>query len=89
MTDTVKNHAQDIVKRGSRVGEKSRPYVDSNGTNLLLKEIINSKPPAKDKGLPNGLKWEVPGSVAGRGEGIWELVIDMDTNKIVHFNFVK
>jgi len=67
----------------------SRPYVDSNGTNLLIQEIMDSGVPVKDVSLPNGLRWDVSGSFNGRDQGVWELVIDLDTNRIVHFNFTK
>ncbi|SEO96330.1 hypothetical protein SAMN04488134_1233, partial [Amphibacillus marinus] len=89
MTETVSNHSTDIIKKGVNAGELSRPYVNSKGTNLLLQEIMDSRIPVKDVSLPNGLRWDVPGSFNGRGQGIWELVVDLDTNKIVHFNFTK
>ncbi|PZL75102.1 hypothetical protein CI088_05925 [Enterococcus plantarum] len=89
MTETVSNHATDIIKKGVNAGELSRPYVDSKGTNLLIQEIMDSGIPVKDASLPNGLRWDVSGSFNGRGQGIWELVVDLDTNKIVHFNFTK
>ncbi|ALS37499.1 hypothetical protein ABID30_001471 [Enterococcus rotai] len=89
MTETVGNHARDIIKRGVNAGELSRPYVDSKGTNMLIQEIMDSGVPVKDVSLPNGLRWDVPGSVNGRGQGVWELVVDLETNKIVHFNFTK
>lgn len=48
--------------------------------------------PIKDTSLKNGLKWLVPGSVAGSKKdkivyGTWELVIDASTNRIVHWLF--
>ncbi|RYL87036.1 ribonuclease YeeF family protein [Sporolactobacillus sp. THM19-2] len=89
ITETVRNHAKDIIKKGVNAGELSRPYIDSNGTELLIQEIIDSGIPVKDASLPNGLRWDVMGSFNGRGKGTWELVIDLDTNKIVHFNFTK
>jgi Uncharacterized conserved protein len=89
MTETVSHHAKDIIKKGVNEGALSRPYIDSNGTNLLIQEIIDSRIPVKDASLPNGLRWDVMGSFNGRGKGTWELVIDLDTNKIVHFNFTK
>ena len=89
MTETVSNHSTDIIKKGVNAGELSRPYVDSNGTNLLIQEIMDSGVPVKDVSLPNGLRWDVSGSFNGRDQGVWELVIDLDTNRIVHFNFTK
>ncbi|HEL9643407.1 MULTISPECIES: hypothetical protein [Streptococcus] len=85
MTQTVKNHAYDIATKG----KYNRPYIDSNGTGLLIQEIINSGIPTKDKYLPNGWRWDVPGSFNGRSEGIFELVIDLDQNRITHFNFTR
>ncbi|WP_449450412.1 RHS repeat-associated core domain-containing protein, partial [Streptococcus suis] len=89
MTQTVKNHAYDIATKGKYKGEYNRPYIDSNGTGLLIQEIINSGIPTKDKYLPNGWRWDVPGSFNGRSEGIFELVIDLDQNRITHFNFTR
>jgi len=77
----------DFVKKGSYKGEVARPYIDSNGTNSLVDEIMNGGTPIKDSALKNGLRWDVPGYFRG-SEGIWELVVDLDTNTIVHFNFV-
>ena len=89
MTETVKNHANDVIKRGKYVGEEARPYVNNAGTDLIIQEIIDGGFPVKDKFLPNGWRWEVNGTFNGRQEGIWELVVDLDTNQIVHFNYVR
>ncbi|EAD9125306.1 hypothetical protein AOC40_14140 [Listeria monocytogenes] len=89
MTETVNTHILEIIKRGMNAGELSRPYIDSDGTELLVQEIMDSRMPIKDIYLPNGLRWDVSGSFNGRGQGNWELVVDLDTNKIVHFNFTK
>ncbi|PCW74421.1 hypothetical protein A7N88_11165, partial [Listeria monocytogenes] len=89
MTETVNTHILEIIKRGVNAGELSRPYIDSDGTELLVQEIMDSRMPIKDIYLPNGLRWDVSGSFNGRGQGNWELVVDLDTNKIVHFNFTK
>lgn len=88
MTQTVLNHSYDIVKKGKHKGELSRPYINSNGTTLLVDEIMKATTPQKDISLSNGLRWDSPGTFRGR-EGTWELVVDLDTNKIVHFNFVN
>jgi hypothetical protein len=87
-SQTVQNHMNDIVKKGSYKGELSRPYIDANGTNCLLDEIMSSSSPVKDSSLSNGLRWDVNGTFRG-SSGTWELVVDLDTNTIVHFNFVK
>jgi len=68
-------------------GKSSRPYVNSNGTTLLLKEIMDSRDPIKDPGgLKNGWRWDVEGTFGGK-TGTWELVIDVDKNTVVHFLF--
>ncbi len=87
MSQTVQNHMNDIIKRGINRGELSRPYIDSNGTTLLTKEIMNSGIPEKDISLANGLRWDVAGTFRG-STGNWELVVNLDTNTVVHFNFV-
>ena len=89
MTETVKNHANDVIKRGKYIGDKARPFVDNAGTDLIIQEIIDGGIPVKDKYLPNGWRWEVEGSFNGRSNGIWELVADLDTNQIVYFNFIN
>jgi hypothetical protein len=73
MIKTVRNHAKDIIKKGVNAGELSRPYIDSEGTNLLTQEIMDARIPVKDASLPNGLRWDMPGSFNGRGQGFWEL----------------
>lgn len=85
-SQTVQNHMNDIIKKGANKGELSRPYIDTNGTNLLVDEIMGAGSPVKDTVLNNGLRWDIPGSFRG-SKGIWELVVDLDTNTIVHFNF--
>ncbi len=86
-SQTVQNHMNDIIKRGPNAGLLSRPYIDSDGTILLLKEIMESAEPVQDAVLQSGLRWDVEGVFRG-SSGIWELVIDTSTNTIVHFNFV-
>ena len=56
MTETVKNHANDVIKRGKYVGDKARPFVDNAGTDLIIQEIIDGCIPVKDKYLPNCLR---------------------------------
>ena len=87
MSQTVQNHMNDVVKKGPNSGQLSRPYIDSEGTTLLLKEIIESAAPTQDVILQSGLRWDVSGSFRG-STGMWELVVDTSTNTIVHFNFV-
>ncbi len=87
-SNTVQNHINDIVRKGTNKGQLSRPYIDTDGTTLLLDEIMNAASPVKDSVLSNGLRWDVEGVFRG-SKGTWELVIDKSTNTIVHFNFVN
>lgn len=48
---------------------------------------MNAGEPAIDASLRNGLRWDAEGTFRG-SSGTWELVIDLDTGTIVHFNFV-
>ena len=47
---------------------------------------MSASKPIKDAILKNGLKWNSEGTFRGI-KGIWELVIDRDTNTIVHLLF--
>ncbi|HHR2564743.1 TPA: hypothetical protein ACSY36_11120 [Listeria monocytogenes] len=87
-SNTVQKHIEEIVKKGANKGQLSRPYIDTDGTTLLLDEIMNAASPVKDSVLSNGLRWDVEG-VFRNSKGTWELVVDMSTNTIVHFNFVN
>ena len=87
MSQTVQNHMNDVIKRGPNAGQLSRPYIDSDGTTLLLKEIMESADPVPDAILQSGLRWDVSGTFRG-STGTWELVVDTSTNTVVHFNFV-
>ncbi|HEL1160577.1 TPA: hypothetical protein TVK09_001991 [Streptococcus equi subsp. zooepidemicus] len=31
LTDTVKNHSKDIIRKGKYVGQKARPYIENPG----------------------------------------------------------
>ncbi len=73
MTKTVEGHFAE------------RPYIASS---WLVNTIMESDTAVPDSVLPNGLKWEVPGFFNSR-EGTWQLVVDMDTNTIVHFLFIR
>ncbi|MDA8221003.1 MAG: hypothetical protein M0Z35_04620 [Desulfitobacterium hafniense] len=87
MSNTVQNHMNDIIKKGANKGDLARPYIDSNGTTLLVDEIMKGGTPVKDTVLKNGLRWDVEGTFRG-STGTWELVVDSSSNTIVHFNFV-
>ena len=52
----------------------------------IIRMIMESATPIKDLSLSNGLKWVVPGSYNG-ASGVWELVINTETNTIVHYLF--
>ena len=87
MSQTVQNHMNDVIKKGPNAGQLSRPYIDSDGTTLLLKEIMESADSVPDTILQSGLRWDVSGTFRG-STGTWELVVDTSTNTVVHFNFV-
>lgn len=61
----------------------SRPYINSS---LTVREIMMAGTPTRDAFLQNGLKWVVEGAFNG-SPGIYELVIDANTQTIVHFLF--
>lgn len=84
-TETVSNHAMDIVKKGEYAGQLSRPYMNSPST---INEIISTGKGLPDPGgLSNALRYDVPGTFRG-SEGTWQLVVDPSSNTIYHFNFV-
>ena len=87
MSKTVQKHMNNIIKKGANKGDLARPYVDSNGTTMLVDEIMKGGTPVKDTALKNGLRWDVEGTFRG-STGTWELVVDTSSNTIVHFNFV-
>jgi len=83
LTQTVANHATDVVLRG----QLSRPYL-SQGTTQLVQEIMEAGEPIADPGgVPGALRWDVPGAFRG-SEGVWELVVDPIQKLILHLNFV-
>jgi hypothetical protein len=47
-----------------------------------------AKTPVPDKVVPTAVRWDVPGFFRG-AVGKWELVVDLATNTILHFNFTK
>jgi RHS repeat-associated protein len=75
---------ENLRPTGTVAGEAAtRPYINSP---LTIKNIIESGTPAADKFVPGALRWEVPGSFNG-SQGVYELVIDPATNRILHFLF--
>ncbi|MET7713454.1 RHS repeat-associated core domain-containing protein [Streptomyces sp. NPDC005407] len=82
MTRTVANHFNDITK-DSRV---ARPYMRST---QVVREVMEGSAPKLDpQGAAAAVRWDTPGAMNGRS-GTWELVVDANTNTIVHFNFVR
>lgn len=78
------NHLGDTVEHGRFKGEAQRPYLDSP---LTLEEIMTAGKPIPDPGgIAGGLRWDVPGKPRGKA-GTWELVVDPNTNTIVHWLF--
>lgn len=62
-----------------------RPYQDYK---LLINEIIESKHPIADPQGTSALYWEVEGSFNGNS-GIYELLIDPESNTVWHLLFKK
>lgn len=90
MTKTVENHTWDIA--GTRdvdapnFGKAARPYMNGNN-GMLLREIMGGSVPRMDsRGAPGVVEWRTPGGMNG-SNGIWELNIDANSNRIVHFLF--
>lgn len=85
LTETIAGHMDDLTK----AGVPARPYTDSR---LLVEEITRAVDPIPDpQGLVNGWRWDVPGSLISpsgtSSSGVWELVIDLDTNQVMHLMF--
>lgn len=82
MTQTVANHLGDYLKDG----RMARPYMNSP---LTIQEVMDGSTPVLDPGgVPGALRWDTPGTFRGSA-GTWELVINTDTNTMLHFNFVS
>ena len=60
-----------------------RPYQDSK---LLIREIMLNKSPVSDPKGTRALSWNVEGIFNG-SLGIYELIIDPETNTVWHFVF--
>lgn len=81
-SQTVTDHLSDLKKDGSF----SRPYSNSK---LLAQEIMDSGTPSLDpQGVPDVVRWDVPGTFRGRS-GTWELVVDTKTSTVLHFLFTR
>ena len=60
-----------------------RPYI---GSKALVDLIIQSGKPAADTIMSGALRWQAAGTMNG-SVGVYELVIDPKTNRILHFLF--
>jgi len=74
LTATVAGHAA------------TRPFV--NSPHLVDMIMSSSKGIPDPQGVANALRWDVPGHYNG-ALGTWQLVVDMSSNTILHFNFVR
>ena len=84
-TKTVEKGLNELIKHGPRKGELSRPYL-KNPT-LVIQEIIAAGKSIPDPGgISTALRWDVSGTSQGAA-GVWQLVIDTDTNTVLHFFF--
>lgn len=80
MSSTVEQHISDLAKDGSL----ARPYANSG---LTIQNIMDAGTPVPDPGgVPGALRWDVPGALNG-SSGTWELVVDPQTDTILHFLF--
>ncbi|MDT0305512.1 RHS repeat-associated core domain-containing protein [Streptomyces sp. DSM 44917] len=91
MTRTVERHLDDFSGRrqsadGGYYTFRTRPFVDSH--QLVLDIMAGSAPMLDPRGVPGALRWDTPGAFNGRS-GRWELVIDTQNNRIMHFNFTS
>ncbi|MEV5302941.1 polymorphic toxin-type HINT domain-containing protein [Amycolatopsis methanolica] len=82
MTQTVASHFDEM----SKAGKPARPYMNSS---LVVREIMEGSAPKLDpQGVAGVVRWDTPGAYNG-SSGRWELVVNTDTNTIIHFNFVR
>ena len=85
LSGTVASRAKDLVRYGPFAGEFVRPFIQST---LVILQIMLAKLPVADEFVQTAVRWDVPGFFRGT-EGTWELVIDLATNTIIHFNFTN
>lgn len=90
MTKTVENHTWDIVGTrdvGSpKFGRAARPYMNGNNGQLIREIMSGSTPRLDSRGAAGVVEWRTPGALNG-SNGIWELNINANSNRIVHFLF--
>ncbi len=54
---------------------------------MIMNEIMEAGTPIPDpQGVAGALRWNVTGSLNGT-EGVWELVVNIDTKTVLHFLF--
>jgi hypothetical protein len=84
VVDYLVQNAENLKHTAKVAGEiAERGYINST---LIIQEIMKSADPIKDTFLQNGLKWVVEGVYNG-SKGVYELVVNVDTQTIVHFLF--
>ena len=77
-------NVDDLSMSKTAAGHTDRKYLKYKS---VIEDIMNGSKPIKDPGgLDKGWRWDTPGSVNGE-EGVWELVVDLASNMIVHFLF--
>lgn len=81
LSGTNEAHATEYA----RDGRLSRPYMSSS---LTVRSIVEAGEPIADPGgVASAARWDVPGSLNGV-PGAYQLVIDLNTNTVLHFLFV-
>ncbi|MCL2313512.1 MAG: RHS repeat-associated core domain-containing protein [Firmicutes bacterium] len=91
-TEFLIKHADKIGKSGTVSTQVGRPYQDST---LMIRNIMQSGKPVLDKSLKFGLKWIVKGTywnmnkhnIKQATQGVYELIVDVLSLRIVHFVF--
>lgn len=77
-------NVDDLSMSKTAAGHTDRKYLKYKS---VIEDIMNGSKPIKDPGgLDKGWRWDTPGSVNGE-EDVWELVVDLASNMIVHFLF--
>ena len=80
----LETNVDDLSMSKTAAGHTDRKYLKYKS---VIEDIMNGSKPIKDPGgLDKGWRWDTPGSVNGE-EGVWELVVDLASNMIVHFLF--
>jgi len=61
-------------------------YADSGSALELI--VSRARGISVRQGVANALRWDVPGFFNGKA-GTWQLVVDVSSNTVIHFNFVR